>query len=148
MEVYCGIFPVLSATRFRAAKLNLPKGEKIVSFKIKSVKKINPVNVMKPKYDFRNEEKIILRDFLALERTRMSNERTLLAYLRTSLYMLLGGIAFLQLEGFEHMRWLGYVAMALAAILIVTGIVRFYYLRKGMKNHYADAFDPREQSEK
>jgi len=105
------------------------------------LKKINPVSVLKPKYDFQNKEKIILRDFLALERTRMSNERTFLAYLRTSLYMLLGGIAFLQLRDFENIRWMGYVAIGLAVVLIVTGIVRFYVLKQGMKNHYTEALD-------
>lgn len=93
-------------------------------------------NVLKLKYEYQNKEEIILRDFLALERTRLANERTLLAYLRTSLYMVLGGIAFLQLRDFESIRWLGYVTMGLAAIFIVTGIVRFYHLRRSMREYY------------
>ncbi|MFZ2282343.1 MAG: DUF202 domain-containing protein, partial [Lutibacter sp.] len=46
---------------------------------------------LKSKYKFENREKIILRDFLALERTRLANERTLFSYIRTSLYLFLGG---------------------------------------------------------
>lgn len=99
------------------------------------------MNVLKPKYDFQNKEKIILRDYLALERTRMANERTFLSYLRTSLYMLLGGIAFLQLKDFTNIRWLGYVAIGLAVVLIVTGVVRFYVLKRGMREHYSEAID-------
>lgn len=31
--------------------------------------------------EFKNQEKIILRDYLALERTRLANERTLFSYI-------------------------------------------------------------------
>lgn len=93
-------------------------------------------NVLKLKYEFQNKEEIILRDFLALERTRLANERTLLAYLRTSLYMVLGGIAFLQLRDFESIRWIGYVAIVLSIAFVLTGIVRFYFLRRSMREYY------------
>ncbi|HQZ43477.1 MAG TPA: DUF202 domain-containing protein, partial [Flavobacteriales bacterium] len=42
--------------------------------------------------DFTNNEDLILRDHLALVRTRLANERTLLSYIRSALYLLLGGI--------------------------------------------------------
>ena len=38
--------------------------------------------------DFKPDEKVILRDYLAIERTRLANERTLLSYIRSSLYLL------------------------------------------------------------
>lgn len=93
-------------------------------------------NVLKLNYEFQNKEDIILRDFLALERTRLANERTLLAYLRTSLYMVLGGIAFLQLSEFDNIRWLGFVAIGLSAVFVVTGIMRFYLLKRSMREYY------------
>ena len=36
-------------------------------------------------------EELILRDHLALDRTRLANERTLLAYLRTALMLIVAG---------------------------------------------------------
>jgi putative membrane protein len=36
-------------------------------------------------------EELILRDHLALDRTRLANERTLLAYLRTALMLMVAG---------------------------------------------------------
>lgn len=63
---------------------------------------------------FQNKESIILRDYLAMERTRLANERTLLSYLRSSLYLLVGGIALLQLQGFESIKFLGYISLSLA----------------------------------
>jgi putative membrane protein len=79
------------------------------------------------------EEKPILRDFLALERTKLANERTFLAYVRTSLYFLLGGFAFINLEGFENAIYLGYVAVGISILLIFTGTIKFIVLRKRIR---------------
>lgn len=87
-------------------------------------------------YEFHNKEDIILRDYLALERTRLANERTLLSYIRTSLYLLLGGIAFLQLQGFDTIKWIGYVSIALSIIIILIGIVRFQYLKRRLRKYF------------
>jgi putative membrane protein len=92
---------------------------------------------------FDNREEIILRDYLALERTKLANERTLLAYSRTSLYMLLGGIAFLQLEDFINIKWMGWLSIALSFILIFLGIFRFFQIRLRLTRYYK-----REQAEK
>lgn len=88
--------------------------------------------------DFENKEKIILRDYLALERTRLANERTLFAYLRTSIYLILGGIAFLQLEGLEQIKWLGYFSLGLSAIFLVVGIYTYFKLRNKLKKYYTN----------
>ncbi len=85
---------------------------------------------------FNNREEIILRDYLALERTRLANERTLLAYSRTSLYMLLGGIAFLQLEGFRRIQWAGYLALVLSVILIIIGVFRYFQIKTRLSRYY------------
>lgn len=85
---------------------------------------------------FENRDEIILRDYLALERTKLANERTLLAYLRTSLYMLLGGIAFLQLTEFQNIRWIGLGALGLSFILLVIGILRYILIRSRLIRYY------------
>jgi len=85
---------------------------------------------------FENRGEIILRDYLALERTKLANQRTLLAYLRTSLYMLLGGIAFLQLSGFENIRWVGYLALALSVIFVFIGIIKYYVIKARLTKYY------------
>lgn len=88
---------------------------------------------------FQNKDEIILRDYLALERTNLANQRTLLAYTRTSLYMLLGGIAFLQLSDFENIRWLGFVAIGLSAVLVVVGIIKFYIIKNRLAKYYRES---------
>ena len=85
---------------------------------------------------FQNQEDIILRDYLALERTKLANERTLLSYIRSSLYLLIGGIALIQLEGFESIHFLGYVSLVLTVLFLLIGIQRFYKLNRRLKNFY------------
>jgi len=85
---------------------------------------------------FQNQDEIILRDYLALERTKLANERTLLSYIRSSLYLLLGGIAIIQLEGFENIKFLGYVSLSLTILFMIIGIYRFQKLNKQLRNYY------------
>jgi putative membrane protein len=82
-------------------------------------------------------EKPILRDFLALERTKLANERTFLAYIRTSLYFLLGGLAFIKLEEFENAVFLGYISLGISILLIVLGMFKFLVLRKRIKKRHS-----------
>ncbi len=98
-------------------------------------------NLTKFTEDYENKEAIILRDHLAMERTKLANERTLLSYLRTSLYLVLGGIAFLGMKDFEEMRNVGYLSLALSALLFVIGVVRFVQLRKHMKRMYEPLYN-------
>ena len=96
---------------------------------------------------FENKDEIILRDYLALERTRLANERTLLAYSRTSLYMLLGGIAFLQMRDFNSIRWIGYLAIALSIILMILGVYRYLQIKYRLGIYYKRDIESNENKE-
>jgi putative membrane protein len=85
---------------------------------------------------FQNNEEIILRDYLALERTKLANERTLLSYIRSSLYLMLGGIAIIQLEGFESIKFIGYICLGLTILLVIIGLYRFNKLNRQLKGYY------------
>lgn len=69
-------------------------------------------------------------EILALERTKLANERTLLSYIRSSLYLLLGGIAILQLKDFRDIHYLGYLALLVCVIFLVVGIFRYVLLSR------------------
>lgn len=86
--------------------------------------------------DYENKEEIILRDHLAMERTKLANERTLLSYIRTSLYLILGGIAFLGMKDLAEIRNFGYFSLVLSIIVLVIGITRFYQLKKHLSIMY------------
>ncbi len=91
-------------------------------------------------YNMKNEAKKLFRflrtkpvpvntnEILALERTKLANERTLLSYIRSSLYLLLGGLALLQLEDLSRIHWLGYVALFVCIVFLGIGIVRYIVL--------------------
>ena len=85
---------------------------------------------------FRNREPLILRDHLALERTRLSNERTLMSYIRSSLYLLIGGIALIQIEGYGDLLYVGYLALLLCVLFVVVGFFRFMRLRDQLDRFY------------
>ena len=87
--------------------------------------------------DFQHDREIILRDYLALERTRLANERTLFSYIRTALYLILGGIAFMEMNNFQNIKWLAPVCFALSLVILVTGIIKFIQMKNGLKKFYS-----------
>jgi len=97
------------------------------------------MKILNNEYQFENKEKIILRDYLALERTKLANERTFFAYIRTSLYLILAGFAFLQIEGFGSIQWLGYLSLGLSLIILLIGTFRYFRLRKVLKTYYTES---------
>ncbi|WP_121667614.1 DUF202 domain-containing protein [Mesonia aquimarina] len=94
------------------------------------MKKVKLHNPFKPQVI--NEKK--LREHLALERTKLANERTLLAYIRASLYLLVGGIALLQLKEYPRLHWVGYASLVICVLFIIIGIWRYIALERKLKN--------------
>ena len=86
--------------------------------------------------EYTNEERIILRDHLAMERTKLANERTLLSYIRSSLYLLLGGIGLVGINQnlFEDLKAVGYVAIGLSILFLAVGIIRFIQLKRHLRS--------------
>jgi putative membrane protein len=94
--------------------------------------------------DYQKKEDIILRDHLSMERTKLANERTLLSYVRTSLYLVLGGIAFLGMQDLEKIKILGYFFISISILILIIGIARFYQL----KRHLRKMYEPLQQKSK
>ena len=75
-------------------------------------------------------EQLILRDVLAIDRTRLANERTLLAWLRTALMLLVSGVTLLKLfEGIMIMEVLGAVLIPAGILTAVLGLRRYLRTR-------------------
>lgn len=98
--------------------------------------KVNKMKLLRFGRDFDPDEKVILRDYLAIERTRLANERTLLSYIRSSLYLLLGAIAFFQLNEVADFRLLALLALIFSLIFFIIGVYRFVLLKKSLKRLY------------
>ena len=91
-----------------------------------------------PKPKFQQKEEIKLNDYLALERTRLANERTLFSYIRTALYLTLGGLAFMQMHEFKNINWLAPICFVLSIVILVTGIIKYILMKQRLKNFYTD----------
>ncbi len=76
----------------------------------------------------------LIREHLALERTKLANERTLLSYTQAALYFLLGGLALFQLEKYPELRYIGYLALIFSGLFFIIGIWRYLSLKRKMKN--------------
>ena len=71
------------------------------------------------------EEELILRDYLAADRTILANERTFLAYLRTMLAFVGGGITFIKLFDDLVMQILGWIFIPVGVLVLILGIIRY-----------------------
>nr|MBI1231730.1 DUF202 domain-containing protein [Cytophagales bacterium] len=85
------------------------------------------------------EEELIVRDFLARQRTKLANDRTLLSYIRTSLYFVVSGTALIKVEDLDNVKDLGYISFLISIMLVVLGFYNYFRLRRKLKRgRYAD----------
>ena len=84
------------------------------------------------------EQELIVRDYLARQRTTLANERTLLSYIRTSLYFLVSGTALFEVNKLAHVSQLGYLAFGLSFAFLGVGIFNYFKVKKKLKkgNYY------------
>jgi putative membrane protein len=80
-------------------------------------------------------EELILRDHLAIDRTRLANERTLLAYMRTSLMLLVAGATAVKLVDVNRSILItGWIFLVLGSIVGVVGVWRFLAMRRAIND--------------
>ncbi len=88
-------------------------------------------------YSGNNPDKMILRDYLALDRTILANERTILAYFRTTIMLFATGLTLLKVFADDRLMFIIGIIMVPASFLVATlGVVRFLKIRKRLKNIY------------
>ncbi|HSB46526.1 MAG TPA: DUF202 domain-containing protein [Candidatus Bilamarchaeum sp.] len=73
-------------------------------------------------YENNCKEELILRDRLAIERTKMAEERTYLAYIRTGMSVMLGGIFFIgYFEPGTVFAFAGWLTIAVSVLFLSYG---------------------------
>ncbi len=77
-----------------------------------------------PYSEFQRED-MILRDWLALDRTVLANKRTFLAYGRTAIAMVVLGIAFVKLIDHRFFEIAGFALMSFGVIVFAVGLREF-----------------------
>jgi len=72
-------------------------------------------------------------DFLTIGRTIMANERTLLAFLRTSMAFFIAGIGLIKYLDHPVFDAIGSVFFVLAGIFLIWGVHRYRHVRKVLR---------------
>jgi putative membrane protein len=85
-----------------------------------------------------SEKKLSPTDYLAMERTKLANERTFLAYFRTFIVFLSSGVAIIKLEILEEIQALGFALLFMSPILLLIGILRFYFMKRRLRKYYKE----------
>lgn len=83
-------------------------------------------------YDNFNSREFIVRDWLALDRTVLANERTFLAYGRTALGLFLGGLTLIKVFHSSFAIATGWAFVGFAIVTFSFGVQRFLK----MQGHY------------
>ena len=79
-----------------------------------------------------------LADRLAISRTDMANERTLLAYVRTALTLAAGGVGLVNIFTMAAIVALGWVLIPAGAVTLLVGVARFRRARRTLRVVEAD----------
>jgi putative membrane protein len=80
-----------------------------------------------------DKNEMILRDFLATDRTILANERTFLAYIRTALSLIVSGASFIKFFDISIINKIGYAFIYIGFIIIYIGFLRFLKINKKLK---------------
>lgn len=76
-------------------------------------------------------DELILRDHLAIDRTKLANERTLLAYIRTALMLMVAGVtAERVMGGSASVIITGWLFIALGLVVGAIGTWRFVAMKQ------------------
>ena len=76
---------------------------------------------------------LILRDFLAIDRTVLANQNTFLAYLRTALTLFVAGLTFVRFFDYSIVVIIGWIFIPFGIVTFAVGLLRYNRLRKVLK---------------
>jgi putative membrane protein len=85
-------------------------------------------------YSKYKSKELILRDNLAIDRTNLANERTLLSYLRSSAALIIAGISIVNLSNSNWFTIIGIICVPIGILTGIFGIIRFTAMNKKISN--------------
>jgi putative membrane protein len=74
-----------------------------------------------------------LRDLLAADRTKLSNQNTFLAYIRTALTLFVAGVSFIQFFGNLIYEIIGFAFIPVGLVTFFVGFIRYNRLRTALR---------------
>ena len=82
-------------------------------------------------------DELILRDTLAIDRTRLANQRTFLSFVRTGIYFVATALGIFHLNESGNLDWLAWAFTGIGIALTLTGIVNYFIMRKKIMRIYS-----------
>lgn len=76
-----------------------------------------------------DQNRMILRDYLAIDRTILSNQNTFLAYVRTALTLFVAGVTFIRFFDQVIVETVGWIFVPLGVLTFVVGTIRYNRIR-------------------
>jgi len=77
-------------------------------------------------------KELIIRDFLATDRTILANERTFLSYARTALALFISGASLIKFIDIFLLQLIGWLLIPLSLFTLGIGIVRYKKIKKSL----------------
>jgi putative membrane protein len=78
----------------------------------------------------------VIEDRLAMDLTSMSNERTLLMYIRTALGFVAAGLALIRFFGDPVIVVIGWIFVPIGIAFVIFGIFRFNHVRQLLRRQW------------
>ncbi|MGV3640032.1 MAG: DUF202 domain-containing protein [Adhaeribacter sp.] len=100
---------------------------------------------LKQELKVKEKENIEIRDHLAMERTKLANERTLLSYLRTSMALVVAGFSLLQFFSNDVYKLAGLAFVPVGLVAGIYGIRRFMRKKQEIRD-LLSAYAPTSQA--
>ena len=79
-----------------------------------------------------NTSELILRDHLAVDRTLLANERTLLSYLRSGVALFIAGISIVHFSNQGWFSAVGFLCLPCGVLTVLFGIQRFRQMNRAI----------------
>ncbi|MFH2055424.1 MAG: DUF202 domain-containing protein [bacterium] len=80
-----------------------------------------------------DRSRMILRDYLATDRTVLANQNTFLAYIRTALTLFVAGITFIRFFDSLIIAIIGWAFIPAGIVTFIVGLVRYNHLRVSLR---------------
>lgn len=82
------------------------------------------------------KNQLILRDILAIDRTKLANYRTLLSMVRTALYFEVMGLSVLSLKALDEIKVFAPLLFLIGLLIAIIGIVNYRKMQSKINASY------------
>ena len=83
----------------------------------------------------KGKQNLTISEKLAIDRTKLANERTFLSFFRSFVVMLSSGLAIIKLQFLENIIIIGIALIIIGFMLLIYGFMHYYKVKKNISNY-------------